>query len=311
MRCICARLAIVALGSASMATVAGFLAPWWPVADMPNHFRPFVLAVAIAGLVLLSFGARELAAHGPVRIALGLGLASVAAINTAPLLASLATTAVAAQDRTGTLTVVSFNVFTRNQQLDRAARWIVAQNADVIVLQEMTRTNREPIKRALAATYPHVHDCGCSDIVMFSRQPWVAAGGQPPTAEQPALSWLTLADHGGREVRIVGLRPRYIIEPRKYAAHYDWLVRNIPKFGDRLILAGDFNAAPWSWQMMRLAATTGLRRHGTYALSWPSYLPVVLIDNLLTTPEIKGLSFWTGPYLGSDHLPIVATVALP
>jgi endonuclease/exonuclease/phosphatase (EEP) superfamily protein YafD len=119
-----------------------------------------------------------------------------------------------------------------------------------------------------------------------------------------------MVDGNGREVRVVGLRPRYIMKPATYAAHYDWLVRNASRLGDRVILVGDFNAAPWSWQLMRFAAASGLRRHGTYAASWPSLLPVVLIDNLLTTPDIKSVSFGMGPSLGSDHLPVIATVAL-
>ena len=311
MRSICSRLATAALVSAGVATAIGHLAPWWPKADMPNHFTPFILAVAVAGLASLAFEPRKLTTHRRTRLAFAAGLAGIAAINTAPLLTALATTAVAAQGPTDTLTVVSFNVWTKNQRLDEATRWLVDQKADVIVLQEMTPKNREPIKRALAATYPHVHDCGCNDIVMFSRQPWTAAGGQPRTAEQPAMSWFTLVDRNGREVRVVGLRPRFINDPAKYAAHYDWLVRHAGKLGDRMILAGDFNAAPWSWQMLRFAAASGLRRHGTYAASWPSRLPLVLIDNLLTTPDIKSVSFRTGPFLGSDHLPVIATVALP
>src|SRR5262245_42190317 len=311
MRSFYLRLATAALVVPGAATAVGYLAPWWPVADLPNHFTPFVATIAIVGLALLAFGAHPLAAQSHARIALGLGLAGVTAINVAPLLTALTMTAVAAQSPTSTLTVVSFNVWNRNQRLDEVSRWLVDQNADVIVLQEMTPKNREPIKRALAATYPHVHDCGCSDVVMFSRRPWIAAGGQPRTAEQPALSWLTFADRDGRELRIVGLRPRYMMKPSTYAAHYDWLVRNISKFGDRLILAGDFNAAPWSWQLRRLADTAGLRRHGTFAASWPSLVPMLLIDNLLTTPDIKSVSFKAGPFLGSDHLPVVATVALP
>jgi endonuclease/exonuclease/phosphatase (EEP) superfamily protein YafD len=313
MRRICARLAIAALATAGAATVIGLLAPWWPAADMPNHFRPFVLVVAVAGLALLPFGARKLPQHRAERISISLGLASVAALNAFPLLASASASAapVAALDPNDTFVVVTFNVFTRNNQLDEAARWLRGQNADIIILQEMTRHTREPMRRVLAGAYPHIHDCGCNDIVIYARHPWSAAGGQPRTAEQPALSWLTLADRNGRELHVVGLRPRYMKDPSAYAAHYDWLVRNIPKFGDRLILAGDFNAAPWSWQMMHLTAATHLRRHGTYAASWPSLLPIVLIDNLLTTPDIRAVSFKTGPFLGSDHLPVVATVALP
>jgi endonuclease/exonuclease/phosphatase (EEP) superfamily protein YafD len=301
---------MTALVAAGAATAMGYLAPWLPKADLPNHFTPFILAAAVAGLALLALEPHKPTTHRRARLVLAVGLAGVAAINTAPLITALATTAVAAQAPTSTLTVVSFNLWSKNQRLDEAGRWLTGQDADVIVLQEMTVKNREPIKRALAAAYPHVHDCGCSDIVMFSRTPWIAAGGQPRTAEQPALSWLTLVDRDGREVRVVGLRPRNINDATKHAAQYDWLVRHAGKLGDRLILIGDFNAAPWSWQMMRLAAATGLRRHGTYAASWPTPLPMVLIDNLLTTPDIESVSFRTGPSLGSDHLPIVATVAL-
>jgi endonuclease/exonuclease/phosphatase (EEP) superfamily protein YafD len=286
-------------------------ARWWPLADIPNHFTPFLFALAAVGLILLPFGELRHLARRSIRSALGLGLAGVAAINAAPLYSSLATTAVAAPGRADTLTVVSFNVWSRNAQLDEAARWLLAQNADVIVLQEMTRLNREPIRRALVPAYPHVHDCGCNDIAMFSRRPWMAAGGQGRTAERPSLSWLTVPDRNGRETRIVGLHPRYNIVPAMYAAHYAWLVRHVPALGERLVLVGDSNAVPWSWQMQRLVAATGLRRHGTYEASWPSYLPVLLIDNLLTTPDIGAVSFRTGPPLGSDHRPVVATVALP
>jgi endonuclease/exonuclease/phosphatase (EEP) superfamily protein YafD len=277
---------------------------------VPNQFTPFILVAALVGLALLAVESRKRATHRFAQLVLGVGLGGVAAINTASLLTALATAAAAEQRPAESLTVVSFNVWTQNQRLDEVSHWLLNQNADVIVLQEMTSQNRDPIKRKLAATYPHVYDCGCSDIVMFSRQAWIAAGGQPRTAEQPALSWMTLVDRNGREVRVVGLRPRFINAPDRYAAHYEWLVRNTATLGDRVILAGDFNAAPWSWQMMRFVAASGLRRHGTYAASWPSFLPVVLIDNVLTTPDIKNVSFRTGPFLGSDHLPLVAIVAL-
>ena len=189
---------------------------------MPNQFTPFILAAAVAGLALLAFEPRKLTTHRRTRLALAAGLAGVAAINTAPVLRALATTAVASQGPTDTLTVVSFNVWTKNRRLDEATRWLVDQKADVIVLQEMTPgESRELIKRALAAAYPHVHDCGCNDIVMFSRRPGTAVGGQSRTAEQPAMSWFTLVDRNGREVRVVGLRPRYIQHAAEYAAHYD------------------------------------------------------------------------------------------
>jgi hypothetical protein len=58
---------------------------------------------------------------------------------------------------------------------------------------------------------------------------------------------------------------------------------------------------------MRRLAEAGLRRHGTYAARAPVLM--VLIDYLLTT-HIAAVSFRTGPFFGSDHLSVVATVAL-
>lgn len=311
MRSTCFLLAAAALASSGVATAIGTLAPWWPSADIPNQFTPFILAVAVAGSVLLAFAAPKPARERRIGLAVLAGLAAVAVINAGAVLGVLATAASAAKGQPNTLTVVSFNVWSKNKRLGEAIRWLADAKADAVILQEMTLRNREPIKTALATTYPYVHDCGCNDIVMFSRQPWLDAGGQPRTDRQPAMSWLTLADHKGLEVRVAGVRTRYIVHPIEYAAHYDWLARHVGELGSPTIVAGDFNAAPWSWQMMRLTAATGLRRHGTYAASWPSRLPVVLIDNMLSTPDIKSVSFRVGPALGSDHLPVIATVALP
>jgi endonuclease/exonuclease/phosphatase family metal-dependent hydrolase len=66
-----------------------------------------------------------------------------------------------------------------------------------------------------------------------------------------------------------------------------------------------------------LLAATGLRRHATFLRSWPTQgqyrlpAPAFLIDHVLTTPEIKTIAIGTGPFVGSDHLPIVATLRLP
>jgi endonuclease/exonuclease/phosphatase (EEP) superfamily protein YafD len=297
-----------ALAACGLATAIGYLASWWPIADLPNHFSPIILTSALLGLGGLTWGWR---AHRRSNVFVAGGLAAVAGINAVAIWNALATTAHSAQgSNSEMLTIVSFNIWSKNRSVDEAARWLADQNADVIVLQEMTGPNRERVKAALKATHPHVADCGCNDVVLLSRRPITGAGGQRRTTDQPALTWFNLADKHGREVRIIGLRPRYIFRSAEYAAHYDWLVRNANGLGPRVILAGDFNAAPWSWQMTRFARASGLLRHGTFAASYPSVLPLVLIDNVLTSPDIARVSFEVGPLLGSDHRPIVATVAL-
>lgn len=302
-------LAAAALVLSGTATAIGKLAPWWPTADIPNHFTPQILVVCASGIVVLAFDMRRSALHR-ARFGLMIGLFAVAAINAMTVLRALATTAQPATEAKDTLSVVSFNVWSKNEQIENAGRWLAEQKADVIVLEEMTPKSKELIGQALAATHPYVYDCGCNEIVMYSRRPWTNAGGQQRTAVQPAMSWFTFAADDGRELQVVGVRTRYVVHPNEHSAHYDWLVGHAGKLGNRLILAGDFNAAPWSWQMRRFAAAIGLVRHGTYGASWPARFPLVLIDNVMSTPDIQGVSFGIGPELGSDHLPVVATLAL-
>src|SRR5467141_4503221 len=83
-----------------------------------------------------------------------------------------------------------------------------------------------------------------------------------------------------------------------------------------VILAGDFNLTPWSWLLNKLAWAGGLRRHGLLNATWPADLspavaPFLLIDNVLTSADIRSLSFAVGPELGSDHRPIAATPVIP
>jgi len=299
--------AAAAAGVVGLASAIGYLAPWWPIADLPNHFVPFLLSSALIALAGLALGP---GASRPRNRFLVAGLAVFAAINAVAIYKAMASTAPAADaSARETLTIVSFNVWSKNKRLDEAARWLVDQNADVIVLQEMTATHRAQIKQTLMDAYPHVSDCGCNDVILLSRTAVTGVGGQPRTAVQPAMSWFDLTDRQGRPIRVIGLRPRYIHRLAEHSAQYDWLVRHASELGPRVMVAGDFNAAPWSWQMTRFARAGGLVRHGTFATSYPSLFPLILIDNVLTSPDFTSVSFRTGPALSSGHRPVVATLA--
>jgi endonuclease/exonuclease/phosphatase (EEP) superfamily protein YafD len=77
-------------------------------------------------------------------------------------------------------------------------------------------------------------------------------------------------------------------------------------------VAGDLNLTPFSWKLAKLALSVGLRRHGTWAMSYPAHewLPFLLLDNVLSTPHFATITFRTGLSLGSDHLPLVRDLAL-
>jgi endonuclease/exonuclease/phosphatase (EEP) superfamily protein YafD len=85
-----------------------------------------------------------------------------------------------------------------------------------------------------------------------------------------------------------------------------------------MILAGDFNEVPWSAAMRRLEDDIRpLRRITRAALSYPALiderewpLPLLPIDHIFVGPGIAVESVRILPATGSDHLPILAELAL-
>jgi endonuclease/exonuclease/phosphatase (EEP) superfamily protein YafD len=76
-----------------------------------------------------------------------------------------------------------------------------------------------------------------------------------------------------------------------------------------VILAGDFNATPWSDSFQQLVAQTGLRNVHQGALfeaTWSAALPQrLLIDHVLLSPEWDLAAKTIGPDIGSDHRAVI------
>ncbi|MEO0563289.1 MAG: endonuclease/exonuclease/phosphatase family protein, partial [Chloroflexota bacterium] len=76
-----------------------------------------------------------------------------------------------------------------------------------------------------------------------------------------------------------------------------------------VVLLGDFNASPWSAPMRDLQRTSGLRPaaygHGirpTWQYLWLLWAP---LDYVMVSDEASVGAYWTGPWLGSDHTPVL------
>jgi endonuclease/exonuclease/phosphatase (EEP) superfamily protein YafD len=117
----------------------------------------------------------------------------------------------------------------------------------------------------------------------------------------------------GRRVVCYGVHPLPPMSPA-YAADRDELFRQLAERVRReagpVIVAGDFNATPWSHGMRPLVAA-GLRDtqlgHG-FSATWQRRIPIfaIPIDHVLVAGDLTAAARWTGPDLGSDHRPIVA-----
>jgi endonuclease/exonuclease/phosphatase (EEP) superfamily protein YafD len=235
------------------------------------------------------------------------------------------------------LKVVSANVWYRNDGYAAAIHYLQSTDADVIALIEVTPqwlTALQP----LYAKYPYRIDCmqgtpPC-EMLLMSKYPFGRAyagridgrspviawgeiefGGRPVTVAATHLSWPMRAEVGSARI-IAGsaLQPSlagaYPLVQSEQAAN---LAQYLKTLGSDLVLMGDFNSVPWSRTQTTLRAATGLENAGPMVPTWPSWQPAwnrLPIDQIMTRGALRRLRFESGPFIGSDHLPVEAEITL-
>ena len=308
------RWAALALASGSaVAAIAGQGGRWNATLDVLNHFTPFWLA---AGIVAFGFWSIHRAGRLIPTLA---GIAViVSALQVAPEL-------FAGRGRASpvpgaeTLKIVQFNLYGRNSDPRGTARWLLAQDADVVVVEE-GYGQAKPVTRALNTRYPNHLTCAeprpCPTAI-FSKRPIKGGGGTMATMGFPAV-WATIQGAGGA-FTVAG-------------AHYSWPIPAGPQQTerrvlagimsgfkqDRLIAAGDFNSTPWSFAMADQDKRFGLKRLTRALASWPAGnfsrfqlpfpLPFLPIDHVYAGKGWRAVSVRRGPRLGSDHFPVVVVL---
>ncbi len=287
-------------------TVLGLLAPIAPSLEMVNHFRPFTLGgfVILLAIALVFRLRRWLIA-----------VAAFALLNAVLFVLPVtfqATEASTADTSATAMKVVSFNIWVGNRPLDDIERFLRAENADVVLLQEIDAEHAADLLPKLKDVYPHQISCAKSRaclLAMLSRTPWTHAEYSYGSDQRPALIWARYGE-GEDAYRIASLHHAWPFQAYAQANHTNWLIAWRHSIAEPLLIAGDFNLTPFSWKLSKFAWKTGLKRYSTYQRSWPGhrYAPAFLIDHVFSTDAFKPLDVRTGPALGSDHLPIIATV---
>jgi endonuclease/exonuclease/phosphatase (EEP) superfamily protein YafD len=305
--------ALFLVGSSAAAFLAGaaFGAVWW--ADLFAHFMPYYLVVFAAVL-----------AFGPGRRLRGAALALVAVaavvLARAPLDYSGPPTgmarAAASQRDFQTIKVVSLNVDIQNTDWDRLDRLVGEASPDLAFFAEVTPATMEALRR-IAAKYgyaiagrPRNHPYGAA---LLAKGDIADVRYFEPGEDEPKLQAIVRV--AGVALRVGGVHLSFPLHPRT-AERQRWETERIVEFaGDRrlpTIILGDFNATPWSYVLRRLDADAGLRASfHTLAGTWPSGLPLrIPIDHVFALHGARSLSSEIGPAAGSDHLPVVALLAI-
>ncbi|ODT63449.1 MAG: hypothetical protein ABS77_03915 [Phenylobacterium sp. SCN 69-14] len=305
-------VALVCLGWA----LAAHGGRWSVRLDVLTHFAPIVLAVAV---VVVVYGA--LAETGGARLAL-LAIGGLATLAAALLVAPeylRPASKPAAADAAEQMTLIQFNAWGRNLEEEATVAWLKAQSPDILVVEEASNIGPK-LKTALAGY--HV-SCGACSVMIFSKAQPIAEDVPVFPSDgrlRPPIAAATFRDrHGDYTV---------------FGAHYVWpvhggwqqaqgrliarMLHRVPR--ERLILSGDFNSTPWSFSRRREDAAFGLERRTRAVFSWPAGrlpklgieapFPLLPIDHVYAGPGWRTVSVRRGPRLGSDHYPVIVTLAV-
>jgi endonuclease/exonuclease/phosphatase (EEP) superfamily protein YafD len=214
-----------------------------------------------------------------------------------------------AEDDGAALVVAAANVNVANRDPAPLAAWLRAQPVDVVMLTELTPGYADALSRALADLYPHrafAPDDSPFGIGLLSRHPLRDIERRDSVDGIPALAADIAID--GTVVRVVAVHPMPPMTPHWHDER-DRLLRGLAQraAGKPMVVAGDLNATPWSTAFAG-AARAGLSRATGTRPTWPGRHVGIPIDHVLASAHWRRGETARGPDIGSDHLPVRATL---
>ena len=300
---------VAGLLGCALLVVLGLLAHLYRALDIVNNGLPF-LAAGAAALLVLAF------VTGPRRL-IG-AAAAVLTITVSVFLFNLTGTAPQApRDADRLLRVVTFNLWGhRDHPLQQVAEFLNRADADAVVLTEVRRRHAAFIEE-LAGQYPH--RVGDSGLFILSKHPILAdgrndRGGQPYWMSR-ILRWARL-DVKGEAVTLAGVHLARPFYPAIQQADVAAITRFVQQQSGPVIVAGDFNMAPWTVTSRAFTKDTALGRFNTFDPTWPlrwrslPLVPLLPIDNVFASAQFANIATTAGPRLYSDHRPVIADLAL-
>lgn len=301
---------LLALGCA----LAAIAAQWGRVSlrmDVLTHVAPFWLLGAAVALTLSLLFRGWL--RGILISASLLGLVAAGALIAPEYLRPAGPRA--APNPPHTLKIVQFNVWHENPDPEAIFAWLKVERPDIVVIEESTGAFARVVDRHRADWSIACRRC---EVMILSRTPALYAAPSRRNGGPPApMTRAVFRDSLGR-FDVVGVHNAWPtdqdqpFQERRLAG----LIARLPQ--DRLIVTGDFNSTPWSFQRRRWDKAFGLVRRDRAIATWPARrygrlrwprMPYLPIDHVYAGPSWATVSVRRGPRLNSDHYPLVLTLA--
>jgi endonuclease/exonuclease/phosphatase (EEP) superfamily protein YafD len=305
-------LALLVLCSANLALVVAIAGSLGAVSDifapLTGHLVGLGLA-ASAALLTRRLSALILGSLATLAVHAWLGLASCCHPPQTPAVAAMGLSKIAADgavhDHPHHLSVLALNAWAG--QDPRLAAYLAQSNVDLIVLSQVTPGQRaiEPLKQ----THPYQAGCGAERacaLALLARAPFRSAG----TARigDLAFVWARLA--GG--VTAIGTElAEPSRDPWRHERQMVELVQFIARIPGPVILAGDLKTTPWSKTYRTLRRVAGLVPANRLRPTWPAWpvpFPQLALDHIFVSADLGITAAGTGPAVGSDHLPVWASL---
>ena len=302
------RSIVVSTWLISLMLLFSFLSPVMAIADSVSHFRIHLIILLLVLVFLMAIlGYRKHSAAGITVVVLGI-------ISISPY---IMTNKLHAEEIVyKELKLMQFNLLFMNRKLNTVAKLARDRDVDVITLQEVNKRTIRLLK-ILKKDYPYQVWCSFQSVggvAVLSRLPLVK-GKAKGCMSNKGTAWLRIK-LGKQAVTITSLHLHW---PYPFS-QYDQVSRLEREFSNVLqpiIVAGDFNATPWSHAVDRLAKVT--QTEVTQGLRFSFYLnmsgiifPVGLpIDHVLLPNNFKVKNIELGPKAGSDHSSVFASIAVP
>ncbi len=306
----------------SLLTLSSLLGRWHWTLDLASHFHlQYTIGLALCLLLLVTLSPPRAASrarwwgHWEILVLLPALLINVYLL--APFFTPSPAGATAASP---TLRVVSMNISTSNAGYPRVIDYIREHEPDFVFLSEVRADLVALLEAELGDEYPYryaVPSRMTLGLAFLSRRPFVDVE-TVMLSERRRQFLRAVIDWQGQPVELVGIHP-YPPLNAGWAASRNAELGAMAAYAQTVdtpfVLLSDTNAAPWSHAMEPLVDEAGLRYaaqgHGLRA-TWRlgNWLLGAPIDHVLVSPQWAVADYAAGGNIGSDHVPVLADLAL-